>query len=69
MREVLEDFRNVRQKADDVEEEYCKRLNEAISGSWNVHDDDKKKHTTLTGCLKPFVWYSLVTLRVCIVVI
>lgn len=45
MRDVLDDFRNVEQKADKKEDQYRKRLKEDMYRCRNVHSEDQK--TTL----------------------
>lgn len=42
MREVLEDLPNVHQKPHEVEEDYCKCLNEAIFRCANVQSEAEK---------------------------
>lgn len=40
--EVLEDLYNIRQGEAELEEEYCKRLNQAVFRRGNIHMDDEK---------------------------
>lgn len=42
MRDVLEDIRRVKQKADENEEQYRKCFNEAIIRCGNIHSEDER---------------------------
>lgn len=49
MREVLEDLRNVREKADEVEEGYFKRLKNSIFRCGNINNEDEKMSIYVDG--------------------
>ena len=49
MREVLADLRNIKQNANESEESYRKRLNEAIFRCGNVHTEDEKMTLYVDG--------------------
>lgn len=63
MCEGLEDLRNVKQKPDENEDQYRKRLNEAIFRCGNVHSEDKKITVYVTSYRQRLIWWSPTTAK------